>query len=200
MKVVLIHGIFNTGHVMAWMRNKLTAQGHECFAPTLAPFDGRHGIEHAAQQLKQAIEQRFGTDDNIVLVGFSMGGIVARYYLQILGGAARTEALFSISSPHQGSYLAFLPYPSKGMRQLRPNSELLKLLDEVQQPIANMPLYSYRTPLDLTIVPSRSSHWPLAINKVFKVPLHLSMIFSQRVVDEIIAMLALLSKGGQTAT
>ncbi|GIU23936.1 alpha/beta hydrolase [Shewanella colwelliana] len=185
MKLVLVHGIFNTGHVMAWMKKRFEQQGHECFNPTIAPFDGRHGIEYAASVLKSAIDQRFGNHAEIVLVGFSMGGIVARYYLQLLGGAERTRSLYSISSPHNGSYLAYLPYPSKGIKQLRPNSALLQALDCHVDGLSKVQLYSFRTPMDLTIVPSRSSHWPLASNKVFMVPLHLSMIFSRRIVDEI---------------
>ncbi|QYK01030.1 esterase/lipase family protein [Shewanella psychrotolerans] len=189
MKLVLIHGIFNTGHVMGWMRKRFEQQGYECIAPSIAPFDGRHGIEYAAAQLKLAIETQFGHESPIVLIGFSMGGVVARYYLQCLGGASRTKALFSISSPHRGSYLAYLPYPSKAMRQLRPNSQLLQRLDLEQDSLRDVALYSYRTPMDFTIVPSRSSHWDVANNKVFMVPLHLSMIFSRRIVNEILALI-----------
>ena len=47
MKLVLVHGIFNTGRVLGWMKRQFEAQGYECFTPTLAPFDGRHGIEYA---------------------------------------------------------------------------------------------------------------------------------------------------------
>lgn len=75
MKIVLVHGIFNTGRVLRWMKCQLEAQGHECFTPTLAPLDGRHGIEHASASLKQQIEARFGEKEPISLVGFSMGGL-----------------------------------------------------------------------------------------------------------------------------
>ncbi|MCJ8273395.1 MAG: lipase, partial [Psychrosphaera sp.] len=90
MKIVLVHGIMNTGHVMFYLKRCLEKQGYDCYAPTLWPIDGNKGIEHAAQTLKTGIEKRFGQAQNITVIGFSMGGIVARYYLQKLGGASRT--------------------------------------------------------------------------------------------------------------
>ncbi|ABZ78256.1 PGAP1 family protein [Shewanella halifaxensis HAW-EB4] len=185
MKVVLVHGIFNTGHVMRWLQKRLQASGHECFTPTISPFDGRHGIEHAAENLRQQIDSRFGCAEQIVLVGFSMGGITGRYYLQYLGGARRVSHFFSLSTPHNGSYLAYLPYPSKGIRQLRPNSAFLTELAESEAALAKVKLYSYWTPIDFTIVPSSSSFWHIAENKSFVIILHLTVIFSRRIANAI---------------
>ncbi len=187
--LILVHGIFNTGSVMAWMKKQFESQGFDCFAPTLAPFDGRDGVELAAENLKQQIHNRFGDERELAIVGFSMGGIVARYYLQQLEGNLRTTHLFTISSPHRGSYMAYLPYPSKAFKQLRPNSELLVLLDETADTMSELSLFSYCAKLDYTVSPSRS-HWPVAVNKQFNVYLHMSMIFSQQVVDEILKTLA----------
>ncbi|MCL1057249.1 lipase [Shewanella gelidimarina] len=194
MKIVLVHGIFNTGHVMRWMQQQFTRAGHECFSPTIAPFDGRLGIEHAAANLKRQIEQEFGLAEEIVVIGFSMGGIVARYYLQLLGGATRVRQFFSLSVPHAGSIWAYLPYPSKGVKQLRPKSELLNELRATEHILENVELYSYRTPIDFTIVPNSSSIWPVAENKSFWIVLHLTVIFSHKIVAEINRNLA--SQGG----
>lgn len=185
MKVVLVHGIFNTGHVMHLLQKRLQQAGHQCFSPTLSPFDGRHGIEHAAKVLSQQIDATFGVDANIVLVGFSMGGIVGRYYLQRLGGARRVSQFFSLSTPHNGSYLAYLPYPSKGIKQLRPNSSLLVELANSESVLEGVKLYSFWTPIDFTIVPSSSSFWRVADNKRFIIILHLSVIFSRRIAKAI---------------
>ncbi|ABV88943.1 esterase/lipase family protein [Shewanella pealeana] len=185
MKVVLVHGIFNTGHVMRLLQKRLQQAGHQCFSPTISPFDGRHGIEHAAKELSQQIDAVYGVDANIVLVGFSMGGIVGRYYLQQLGGARRVSQFFSLSTPHNGSYLAYLPYPSKGIKQLRPKSALLAELARSEAVLEGVKLYSYWTPIDFTIVPSSSSFWRVANNKRFIIILHLSVIFSRRIAKAI---------------
>ena len=187
-KLILVHGIFNTGKVMTWMKKQFESQGFDCFTPTLAPFDGGRGVEFAAENLKQQIQDHFGDNQNIAIVGFSMGGIVARYYLQRLGGNLRTSHLFTISSPHRGSYMAYLPYPSTAFKQLRPNSDLLGLLYESTDTLQGLALFSYTATIDYTVAPSRS-HWPEAVNKQFGVYLHMSMIFSHKVVNEILIKL-----------
>jgi len=189
MKVVLIHGIFNTGHVMFWMKWMLERAGFECFSPSLWPFDGRKGIEYASEDLKKKIDQRFGTTEQITLIGFSMGGIVARYYLQKLGGAKRTKSFFSIATPHNGSYWAYFPYPTKGVKQMRPNSEFLNELRKSDYLLKEVKLYSYWTPIDTSIVPSSSSHWKIASNKKFFSILHLTIIFNHRLIKQIIRIL-----------
>lgn len=40
-----------------------------------------------------------------ILIGHSMGGLVSRYYIENLGGAARVEKLITICTPHYGSSL-----------------------------------------------------------------------------------------------
>ncbi len=172
MKVVLVHGIFNTGSIFAWMKYRLRQYGHECFAPSVKPFDGRGGIERASHNLKQQIEGKYGNAEPIAIVGFSMGAIVARYYLQNLGAASRCSHLITLAAPHNGSYWAYLPYPTKGMRQLRPNSEFLKSLQSGEQTLDGIQLYSFWSPLDTSIVPSTSSRWGRAINQKFYIPLH----------------------------
>ncbi len=172
MKVVLVHGIFNTGAMMSWMKYRLKKHGHDCFAPSVKPFDGRGGIQRAAKNLQDQIEARFGESEPIAIVGFSMGAIVARYYLQAFGGASRCSHLITLAAPHNGSYWAYLPYPTLGMRQLRPNSAFLKSLQSSEQTLDNIQLYSFWSPLDTSIVPSTSSRWDRAINQKFYIPLH----------------------------
>ncbi|MEI6860302.1 MAG: lipase [Shewanella sp.] len=188
-KLVLVHGIFNTRSVMIWMKKQFESQGFECFTPTLKPFDGRKGVEYAANNLKNQIDNRYGEHQTIVVIGYSMGGIVARYYLQHLEGYSRTSHLFTVSSPHRGSYTAYLPYPSKAMKQLRPDSDLLRSLDESVGKLDGLKLYSYRTSIDCIVIPSTSSHWDLAENKKFFVIMHLFMIFSRKITNEILARL-----------
>ncbi len=189
MKIVLIHGIFSTGHLMFWMKRKLEQCGFECFSPTLWPSDGRKGIEFASANLKKQINEWFGETEKISLIGFSMGGVVARYYLQELGGVSRVENFFSISSPHKGSYWAYFPYPTKGIKQLRPNSHFLKQLEKGEGNLKNVKLFSYWTPLDLSIIPSSSSYWKVAENKKFFSLSHISIIFNRKVISEIILKL-----------
>jgi len=182
--VVLVHGFMNTGAHFKLMQQRLEKSGYTCYSPTLTPWDGRGGLENLAAQLKQDIDAHYKPDQKITLIGFSMGGIISRYYLQELEGAARCETFITISSPHHGTRTAWL-YPTKGAEQMRPGSELLKYLTATENRLGNIKVISYRTPLDLMIFPAQSSVWDRAENVSFPVAAHPLMLLSNTVISDI---------------
>jgi triacylglycerol lipase len=139
-KVVLVHGFLDTGWVFRRMKLRLERQGAVCLVPRLRPNDGRGGLEALALNLKRDIDDAFGPSAKIRIVAFSMGGLVARHYLQILGGAVRCEKLFTISSPHQGTQSAWL-YPGKGARDMRPGSDFLHQLQSTEEERLSLEYY-----------------------------------------------------------
>jgi triacylglycerol lipase len=185
MNVLLVHGIFDTGAIFRKLERDLTQQGHRCFSPSLHPSDARKGIADLAEKLDVLAVKEFGNEAPIVIVAFSMGCLVARYYVQCLGGARRTKAFFAISGPHNGSLLAHL-YPGEGARDMRPGSKFLQELASSEVLFGEMPLFTYWTPLDLTIVPATSSRWSRAIEKIIWVPLHPLMPANGRVRADIV--------------
>jgi len=185
MNIVLVHGFISTGKIFFYIKKKLEAQGHKCFAPTLKPIDAKYGIEDPAIKLKDKIENKLEPDSKFVLIAFSMGGIICRYYLQELGGIYRVNKLITISAPHHGSYLSYL-YPGKGIRQLRPNSDFLKTLEAKECLLNGLLIYSYRTPFDLMIIPNKSSIWDIASNKKFISIMHSSMLINPKLIQEIV--------------
>lgn len=183
-RVVLVHGFLDTGSVFDPLRQRLERRGIDCYVPQLSPSDGRGGLEACAEKLKQGIDERFGSNEPISLVGFSMGGLVTRQYLQNLGGAARCERFITISSPHHGTKVAWL-YPSQGAAEMRPGSAFLANLARSEHTLAELPITSYRTPLDLMILPATSSVWDRAENLEFPVLLHPLMLRSRTVLDDV---------------
>jgi len=183
-KVVLVHGFLDTGWVFRRMRLRLERQGAVCLVPRLRPNDGRAGLVPLAQNLKRDIDEAFGSDAKIRIVAFSMGGLVARHYLQILGGAVRCEKLFTISSPHQGTQSAWL-YPGKGARDMRPGSDFLQQLQSTEETLRGIQLVSYHTPMDLMILPATSSEWAPALNLDFPVLLHPLMLSDEDVLSDV---------------
>ena len=183
-RVVLVHGFLETGHNFRQLRQRLQRRGFECLVPRLRPCDGRGGLEPLAGGLKRDIDAAFGPHEAISLVGFSMGGLVSRHYLQELGGATRCRQFITVSSPHNGTHTAWL-YPSMGARQMRPGSDFLQELAHGEHRLGGMPVVSYRTPLDLMILPATSSHWQLAENLSFPVALHPQMLHAPRVLEDI---------------
>ncbi len=93
--------------------------------------------------------------------------------------------MFTIATPHHGSYWAYFPYPTKGVKQLRPGSKFLSDLEAGESKLTDIKLYSYWTPLDTSIVPSNSSNWKVAKNKKFYSLLHLTILFNYRLIKEL---------------
>jgi triacylglycerol lipase len=183
-RVVLVHGFLETGSSFRHFKKRLEKQGFECLVPKLRPSDGRGGLEALAAGLKQDIDAAYGPEQRISIIAFSMGGLVSRQYLQNLGGAARCEKFFTISSPHNGTNAAWL-YPTKGAEQMRPGSEFLAGLEQSQSRLGAMPVVSYRTPMDLIILPPVSSVWERAENLEFPVLLHPLMLTSNAVISDV---------------
>ena len=183
-RVVLVHGIFEDGNAYRALKTRLETHGVKVFVPKLRPRDGRGGLDKVAQHLKEDIDAEFGEDEKIAVVGFSMGGLVSRYYLQKLGGAKRCEAFITVSTPHHGTAMAYT-YPTKGAFQMRPGSEFLRELEESVGELGDMPVVSYRTPMDLIILPTNSSVWDRAENLSYNVAMHPLMLHSRRVLNDI---------------
>lgn len=183
-RVVLVHGILEDGHAFHPLKNRLENHGIHCLVPKLKHNTGRGGLEKIAEGLKSDIEAEFGETERIAIVAFSMGGLVSRYYLQKLGGAARCEEFITISSPHHGTETARF-FPTKGAEQMRPGSSFLKDLEETEGTLGDIPIVSYRTPMDLIILPTHSSVWARAENRSHKVALHPLMLHTKSVLDDI---------------
>lgn len=183
-KVVLVHGFLDTGWVFRRMQLRLEREGASCLVPRLRPNDGRDGLGLLAASLKRDIDEAWGPDAKFRMVAFSMGGLVARHYLQILGGAARCEKLLTLSSPHRGTDSAWL-YPGKGARDMRPGSAFLHQLQATEATLKGVELVSYHTPMDLMILPASSSVWSRAINLDFPVLLHPLMLSDSAVLDDV---------------
>ena len=158
MNILLLHGIFDSGRIFAPMIAVLEAKGYRCFAPSFVPADAREGIEPLAHFVAQYVAEHLPLNQAFALVGFSMGGIVGRYYLQHLGGAARVRVFFTISSPHAGSLWSYV-YPGLGARDLRPQSALLASLQASEAKLEGLLIHNYWTSLDLTVFPAVNCCW-----------------------------------------
>jgi triacylglycerol lipase len=186
-RVVMVHGIFQRGHSFVPMKKKFEQLGYECLVPKLKPCDARSGLETLAAQLQREIEQKWGKDADFHIVAHSMGGLVSRYYLQELGGHEHCQTLVTLATPHHGTRTAYF-YPGKGAWQMRPNSEFLQSLQASSHRLKHLRIISYRTPLDLVILPSTSSHWDLADNRRVWAPAHPLVMHAPRVQREIISV------------
>ncbi|WP_237057401.1 esterase/lipase family protein [Microbulbifer sediminum] len=180
--VLLIPGIFDRGRSMHRMEAALARSGFSAHYIHLQYNSGWYGMEFLAHQLKSQVESLIDPGQSCALVGFSMGGIVARHYIQVLGGMERVHKYISIASPHFGSLWAnCLPY--RGGRQLSVGSDFLARINEEVHSLAPLEPVSIWTPYDATILPHSSALLPLGKSYEVPVALHRWVPLDQRVID-----------------
>ena len=185
--VVLVHGIFSCGEDMERLARHLRSQAREVFQPTLTPNRGHARIEALAQQFAHFVDQNIGSR-SFDLIGFSMGGLISRYFLQRLGGLGRVARFITMATPHHGTQMARLG-GLPGWVQMRPGSEFLRDLASDAHALRRVPFTSFHTPLDTIIVPARSSEVPQARNIRIWAALHPSFILERRCIRAVAAAL-----------
>ena len=78
------------------------------------PYDWRRDNRAAANILKRLLDKRLkcwrehsvNRDAKVILLAHSMGGLISRYYLEVLGGWQDCKALFTLGTPYRGSLQA----------------------------------------------------------------------------------------------
>jgi triacylglycerol lipase len=177
--VILLHGLGDTSALFDRLCAYLERRGWVTHRLNLTPRWGGAGLEELARQVASYVDMKLGTEATFDLVGFSMGGIVARYYLQRLGGLNRVSRLVTIASPHRGTLMAFL-LRSPGVRQLRPGSGFLRELNEDSHVLKRLHFTTIWTPWDLMILPAKSSVIPEAREVRIGVMAHALMVRDRR--------------------
>jgi triacylglycerol lipase len=186
--VVMVHGIFDTGAVFRRMSRFLERRGFDPHSPSLKPSSGRAGIDDLAHQLETYINDSLGRTSQVDLIGFSMGGLVGRYYLQRLGGAARVRRFIAISTPHHGSRMAHL-LPNKACIQMRPGSAFLADLNADAHTLAQHGIASIWTRYDLMVLPAHSSRLNIGTEFTIPVLLHPLMLSDKRSLETVARLL-----------
>ncbi|MEO1298303.1 MAG: triacylglycerol lipase [Cyanobacteria bacterium J06636_16] len=178
--VLLIHGIGDTTRVfdrmVAYLRDRDWTDIH---AINLVPNNGDVGLDQLAKQVKAYVDTHMTHAAKIDLLGFSMGGIVSRYYVQRLGGIQRVQRFITLSSPHNGTWTAYFR-SGPGVQQMRPNSPFLNDLNQTMHELKQVDFSSLWTPCDLMILPASSSHLPVGQVQTFSVLLHPLMLVDRR--------------------
>jgi triacylglycerol lipase len=122
--VVLVHGYGGNRSTFFPLKAYLRAHG---LKQTLAfDYQSSLGIEHAARGLRDYLRQHV-RGGRVDLVCHSLGGLVARVYLEQLGGARRVDRCITLGTPHRGTYNAYW-LASRVGRELRPDSSVLERL------------------------------------------------------------------------
>ncbi len=151
--VVLLHGFIDNRSVFVLLRRALARHGRRHLASlnyspltrdlrTAAELLGRHVEEICARTGQREVD----------IVGHSLGGLIARYYVQRLGGDHRVRTLVTLGTPHGGTAVA----PGAGLhpivRQMRGGSPLIEEL-RLPAPGCRTRFVSFWSELDQVMVP-----------------------------------------------
>ncbi|AFZ48568.1 Lecithin:cholesterol acyltransferase [Cyanobacterium stanieri PCC 7202] len=183
--VLLIHGFVDKSIVFNKMSSYLIAKGYEIHSIDLTPNYGTADLKILAEQVKKYIDNTFSIGQKIDLIGFSMGGLVTRYYLQRMEGNKKVDKYISISAPNNGTLTAYL-LPFEGIKQMRPESEfLLDLNKDLKENLSGIKSLFLWTPYDLMIFPAKSSVMAGIPQESIPVLNHKWMISDGRVLERV---------------
>jgi triacylglycerol esterase/lipase EstA (alpha/beta hydrolase family) len=183
--VILIHGVLVNDGVWFGFRRHLVSQSiggvyTVNYGPPYAD------IERFAGQLAARVEHVCAATGarRIVLVGHSMGGLVARAYLRRFG-AERVELLITIGTPHHGSVLAW-SYPGRCLAQMRPRNAWLSELNRDESDPPPVPITSIWSRHDSMVAPQASCELACADN-VALIGIGHNALLSDRTVSDLVS-------------
>jgi triacylglycerol lipase len=150
--ILLVHGMIDNRAIFSVLTRKLHAHGFErVYRLNYSPMT--NDVRGAAEKLAARVEELVAETgyERLHIVGHSLGGLIARYYVQRLGGDARVHTLVTLGTPHHGSLAAHL-VPVQLGQQLRPTSDLFAELDEPAPGIRTR-VVAFWSDIDQLIVP-----------------------------------------------
>ncbi|MBK5307302.1 MAG: alpha/beta fold hydrolase [Frankiaceae bacterium] len=201
--ILLVHGLVDNRSIFTLLRRALRRRGFgRVITLNYSPLT--QDIRSVSALLSELVEQTCEETgyERVHVVGHSLGGVVARYYVQRMGGDARVHTLCTLGTPHSGTHAAKL-WPGGVVRQLRPGSDLMQEL-AAPAPGCRTRFVAFWSDLDQLIVPQRAAaidHPDLqARNVALRGVGHMSLPISGQVVHEIATLLAHLDEDGRTHT
>lgn len=180
MMTILVPGFNDTVTMLRGMERYLQRAGIPARIISPQPSDGSVGIDVLARQLADTIAATVPPATPLNLVGFSMGGLICRAYLQQELDTARVERLITIATPHQGTWMAYT-YHRPATLQMRPGSAFLTQLNQDLSALQRINFTSIWTPLDLTILPAHSSALPVGTMIPILSPFHYTLVSDPRI-------------------
>jgi len=145
--VVLVSGFAATNRNLSVIRKRLVKDGYNVIILSMdwqTLSDGVRGLYRMAEILSSTVLQlRKGPcrgKAKIYLVAHSAGGLVARYYVQLLGGFHYCDGLVTLATPHRGTWLAALGLlchlilKARILLQMLPVSPFIQKINEATLP------------------------------------------------------------------
>jgi len=154
---VLVHGFGHTNGAWSQLTARLAAAGFFEFHPVT--YGVHDDVSRIATRITEVVDPIVGSHPGtrVHLVGHSLGGVAIRYWHDLLGGDASTDAVVTLGSPHLGTIWTRLPFLSAPARDLAASSPVSTQLD--RRAVRHDRWTTIGGTLDLVVPPSRA-HLP----------------------------------------
>ncbi len=184
--VILCHGYNHNRSAFILLRHRLKSAGWgNIVTPNFRPASA--SIPDFAAQLSDRVKQVMTQTgcEKVDLIGHSMGGLVARYYIEKLGGSTCVRTAITLGCPHRGTKMAALGI-LKSARQFHPDSAVIKELSEAVRPPDSVNMVAVWSEFDNIILPPENALLPDPCNGIMVQNVgHIAMLFSGKVFSEV---------------
>jgi triacylglycerol lipase len=139
--VVVVCGFGATERSVSAIRKRLLKDQYDVIVLAMgwSDFsDGVLGLAHMAERLNVVVQSLSRRDRPLFVVAHSAGGLVARYFLQKLGGHRYSAGLITLGTPHRGTWIAALGFvthlllKAKVLWELLPISRFIRELNAAE--------------------------------------------------------------------
>jgi pimeloyl-ACP methyl ester carboxylesterase len=185
--ILLLHGLFNNRASWFWFKWALRRRGFTNLVTI--NLSSYHNEEALTEQVAKRVDElRHSLKvERVHLVGHSMGGVIARNYVQLRGGEHKVDRCVFLGTPHAGSKLtpfALSPLSSA----LVPNSAFLERLAATPLP-QTVKLTNIYSTMDNMVIPIRFAHLEGADNIVLTGIGHTALLYRRTAIAAVAAAL-----------
>ena len=142
--VVFVHGFLARAFTNAPLRDRLRAEGLTCFdveLPGLNTQDMRRSSAAVGQQVEAILAESGAA--RVLLVGVSMGGLIALHYVRRGGGHERIHRMVAVATPFNGTSTIRLgrglgAVLGEAARQMHPGAPFIQEITAPPYPAADI--------------------------------------------------------------
>jgi len=185
--IILLHGLFQNRSCLFWLQYRLRAAGYQQIISINTP--PWRDMETLTESLTKKVDElRIKLKvEKVILIGHSMGGMIARNYVQNRGGATYTQGMITLGAPHHGSKLAPFALSAMG-KTLLPGSAFLRQFNSVVWPHETQAVSIY-TRYDNIVLPAESGKMDGAQSIELDGMGHTSLLFHPRSLQAVLGAL-----------
>jgi triacylglycerol lipase len=185
--VVLLHGfVCNRGFWNPWML-RLREAGIPFVAIDLEPVFGP--IDHCVESVAAAVQRiRQATGQAPVIVAHSMGGLVARAWLRSPENRPLVHRVFTIGTPHRGTWLARFAMTLNGLQMQQGSDWLVALAQDELRASPTSPYTGFTcfySHCDNIVFPPSTATLPGADNRHVSGSAHVHLAYQEAVFNEV---------------